>query len=462
MNESCTEMKTWNSDDNNVKSYIKVNNCTHSESFDNPDHLTFNGVFTTKNILCSLVVLFAVCDNLLVLVTLDRNQLKKSRVCRMMMRPIMSDVIMIFVAIPLETAWRISGQWKAGDAACKTMLYLRTFGPYLSSTAVAGIGLDKYFAIVHPLRFIHGHERSKKLLGAAWAISLVCSIPQSIIYHVENHPEFPQFTQCVNHNFFPTPYHELAYDMFCLVIVYGAPLSIILFCNVRILWVICKRYRALKAALTQEYGKCPCHRRGDIAHITRDLSRVYRMMITTSLTFVLFLIPYAATVVWRLSRPASAENMESSMQSFFLAFSVSSSCVNPFINGSYAFTFRKRVMKFGWGKTAPKTAPANRFSEISHLRVSATPTITCPVPLNQWSTCHCSSSCSKIEDNEDEISTPPPDEEEFTPVTSPELEAILNNIKPRKVKGLDGIFGELVKELYYTKPSWFRNLINTQ
>ncbi|GIX86930.1 hypothetical protein CDAR_20821, partial [Caerostris darwini] len=55
--------------------------------------------------------------------------------------------------------------------------------------------------------------------------------------------------------------------------------------------------------LTQEYGKGPYHRRGDIAHITRARDRAYRMMITTSLTFVLFLIPYAATVVWRLSAP---------------------------------------------------------------------------------------------------------------------------------------------------------------
>ncbi|GIY81773.1 hypothetical protein CEXT_266611 [Caerostris extrusa] len=58
------------------------------------------------------------------------------------------------------------------------------------------------------------------------------------------------------------------------------------------------------------------------------------------------------------------------------------------------------------------TAPANRFNETSHLRVSVIPTtnsvITCPV-LSQdmeidegesmvqvWK-CHCSNSCSKIE-----------------------------------------------------------------
>ncbi|GIY58237.1 gonadotropin-releasing hormone II receptor [Caerostris darwini] len=96
----------------------------------------------------------------------------------MMMHLIMSDLIIIFVTIPLEMAWKINVQWKAGNAACKILLYLRNFGPYLSSTVGACISLDKYFAIVYPLRFFYAYKRSKKLLGAAWAISIICSIPQ--------------------------------------------------------------------------------------------------------------------------------------------------------------------------------------------------------------------------------------------------------------------------------------------
>ncbi|GIY13724.1 gonadotropin-releasing hormone II receptor [Caerostris darwini] len=212
MNKSCTEMKIWTSDDNNVKSYIKVNNCTFNKYFDYLDHLTFNEVFITKNILFSLMLLFAVCGNLLAFVTLVKNQHKKSRVYRMMMHLIISDLIMIFVTIPLEMAWKINMQWKAGNTACKIMLYLRNFTPYLSSTVVACITLDKYFAIVYPLRSVYANKRSKKFLRAAWGISIICSLPQSIIYHVENHPESPQVIQCVNHNFFPTPYSNGPYS----------------------------------------------------------------------------------------------------------------------------------------------------------------------------------------------------------------------------------------------------------
>jgi hypothetical protein len=57
---------------------------------------------------------------------------------------------------------------------------------------------------------------------------ILCKINfQSIIFHVETHPQYLWFTQCVTFHFFPTPMHELAYDLFNMITVYGLPLLII-------------------------------------------------------------------------------------------------------------------------------------------------------------------------------------------------------------------------------------------
>ena len=50
---------------------------------------------------------------------------------------------------------------------------------------------------------------------------------QSVIFHVERHPKHTWFTQCVTFNFFPTPVHELAYNLFNVIAVYALPLLII-------------------------------------------------------------------------------------------------------------------------------------------------------------------------------------------------------------------------------------------
>ncbi|GIX70133.1 probable RNA-directed DNA polymerase from transposon BS [Caerostris darwini] len=48
----------------------------------------------------------------------------------------------------------------------------------------------------------------------------------------------------------------------------------------------------------------------------------------------------------------------------------------------------------------------------------------------------------------------------FLEISHGELESIIENIKPRKAPGPDGIPGEIVKEIYYAGPEWFRGLLN--
>ena len=67
-------------------------------------------------------------------------------------------------------------------------------------------------------------------------MSKVCSILlnfqciyifQSVIFHVEYHPYFSWYAQGVTFNFFPTPGHELAYNLFNIIMIYGLPLVVI-------------------------------------------------------------------------------------------------------------------------------------------------------------------------------------------------------------------------------------------
>ncbi|GIX83506.1 uncharacterized protein CDAR_83521 [Caerostris darwini] len=48
----------------------------------------------------------------------------------------------------------------------------------------------------------------------------------------------------------------------------------------------------------------------------------------------------------------------------------------------------------------------------------------------------------------------------FSEITHGELEAVILNIKPKKASGPDGIPGEVIKEIYYANPEWFRLLLN--
>lgn len=78
----------------------------------------------------------------------------------------------------LQVGWRMTGQWIAGNLACKVFLFLRAFGPYLSSNVLVCVSLDRYFAVLHPLKVNDARRRGKVLLAFAWGTSFIYCIPQ--------------------------------------------------------------------------------------------------------------------------------------------------------------------------------------------------------------------------------------------------------------------------------------------
>ena len=52
---------------------------------------------------------------------------------------------------------------------------------------------------------------------------------QVFIFHVESHPDFPWYEQCVTFNSFPTRAHEISYAAFGMLLMYVLPLVVFIF-----------------------------------------------------------------------------------------------------------------------------------------------------------------------------------------------------------------------------------------
>ncbi len=50
---------------------------------------------------------------------------------------------------------------------------------------------------------------------------------QVYVFHVENHPDFPDYVQCVTYHSFPSPYWERVYITLGMVMTYIFPLFVI-------------------------------------------------------------------------------------------------------------------------------------------------------------------------------------------------------------------------------------------
>lgn len=90
-------------------------------------------------------------------------------------------------------------------------------------------------------------RRGKIMLFIAWLSSSICSAPQAVIFHVENHPNITWYEQCVTYNFFKSDAHEVAYAFIGMILMYAIPLCIIVFCYASIYYVL---YRKSKKSIT--------------------------------------------------------------------------------------------------------------------------------------------------------------------------------------------------------------------
>ncbi|KAK8782488.1 hypothetical protein V5799_016173 [Amblyomma americanum] len=172
------------------------------------------------------------------------------------------------------------------------------------------------------------------------------------------HPMMPGFRQCVTFAFFAVPWQEKAYNLFCLLALYGVPLVAIVVCYCRILWEIHKQSKESHADQLvlpeqQQAGRLRL-RRSDVRHITRARNRTLRLTIIIVLAFFLCWTPYVVMVLWYQIDPESASNVDGYLQSSLFMFAVSNSCVNPLVYGSFTSSFRKACCRQSclWGQSA--------------------------------------------------------------------------------------------------------------
>ncbi|CAG2167863.1 unnamed protein product [Oppiella nova] len=324
-------------------------------------------------IIYSILFVISAAGNISVFTALLRNRNRKLRINLLIFNLAIADLIVTFIMIPLEVGWRITESWIAGDFACRLLQALRAFGPYLSSMVLVCISFDRYFAIIHPMKVNDAHRRSKIMLAFAWIISIVCSVPQSIIYHVESHPDYPKFEQCVTFNFFKTSWKETFYNTFCVMALYVVPLLIIICCYTRILWEIYRRSKnssedkkrdvsnnsnnkqKLGDYCGSKSGQLHNHkyqnsyisrnrmhlRRSDATQIERARTRTLRMTLIIVLAFVWCWTPYVFIVLLYQIDSESAKKLDNGTKDTLFMFAVSNSCVNPLVYGSYSLNFRR-------------------------------------------------------------------------------------------------------------------------
>uniref|UniRef100_A0A6P7GC95 Gonadotropin-releasing hormone II receptor-like n=1 Tax=Diabrotica virgifera virgifera TaxID=50390 RepID=A0A6P7GC95_DIAVI len=337
-------METEDDQENFIISTINgINLSVHNDTQfgnDSTSDLWAQPNFREISVYCVFFVVAAV-GNLTVLISLYRSRHRKSRISLMITHLAIADLIVTFIMIPLEVGWRLTGRWLAGNMACKVFLFLRVLGPYLSSNILVCVSLDRYFAVLYPLRVNDARRRGKIMLSIAWSASFIYCIPQMFVFSVKTPPEDPEFTQCVSFDFFATKTQEVAYNFFCVIFMYFIPLFVIVVAYTAIMCEISRNSKSIQnESQPLADGKMRL-RRSAVSNIEKAKSRTLKMTITIVSVYLWCCTPYAVITLWYMLDRESAERLPQWLQETFFLMVATNSCVNPIIYGSYVINCKK-------------------------------------------------------------------------------------------------------------------------
>ncbi|KAG7260072.1 hypothetical protein CRUP_026628 [Coryphaenoides rupestris] len=238
-----------------------------------------------------LVCIVVVCGlgNFLFIASLARYKKLRNLTNLLIANLAVSDFLVAVVCCPFLLDYYVIKQlsWDHGPVLCASVNYLRTVSLYVSTNALLAIAIDRYMAIVHPLRPRMKNQTAYCLILGVWVVPILISIPSAYFASETVYPHIGggggggggggTATTTTQHKVFcaqiwpvDQQVYYRSYFLFIFAVEFVAPVAVMALCYVRIsreLWFksvpgfpteqIKKRLRCRRKTVVTDYGVPP-------------------------------------------------------------------------------------------------------------------------------------------------------------------------------------------------------------
>ncbi|KAK3584531.1 hypothetical protein CHS0354_039265 [Potamilus streckersoni] len=242
-----------------------------------------------------------------------------------------ADLLYVIFCVPFKAIYPALHFWPCGDTFCRIHTYLEYVCYFASMYILVLVSLDRYIALVHPIKAIilRTKRNCKILLVTLWSLIILGNIPFLFMAKEVNlNPESidEQGKVCTFH-------FEDVSSSYVYLFVFSYMLPLILLC---VLYG-----HMLKVFLT---GKTPiAHNSG--GHIRLQAKkRVTKMVIVVVSVFAVCWMPLQIIMLY--SHVTMNEHMTVTFASIFYAakcMAYMNSCINPILYTFYTHTFRNGI-----------------------------------------------------------------------------------------------------------------------
>ena len=153
------------------------------------------------------------------------------------------DLLMACLCIPFTFVSNLILQyWPFGSIMCLVVSYAQAVSVFISAYTLIAISIDRYIAIIYPLRPRMTKLQSKVIIIVIWVVALLTPLPSALLSKLVpiqqdlNSTELSvvddQFYQCTE--VWPREDYRYYYSMLLMILQYAFPFSVLIFTYSRI------------------------------------------------------------------------------------------------------------------------------------------------------------------------------------------------------------------------------------
>ncbi|CAF0954937.1 unnamed protein product [Brachionus calyciflorus] len=135
--------------------------------------------FTPAVIVYSITFLLGFFGNILVIFSILYLKKLQSITNLFLLSLATADLLLIIICVPFKITEFFTNEWLFGPIMCKVYNYMQTFTAICSVINLTMMSLERYLAILHPLRakYTCTRKRTKIIIFSIWLLSILAAIP---------------------------------------------------------------------------------------------------------------------------------------------------------------------------------------------------------------------------------------------------------------------------------------------
>lgn len=137
-------------------------------------------------LLYGLLTFIAVTSNMIVCYIVLSNQRMRTATNYFIVNLAVGDILMALLCIPFTFPANLIFQyWPFGLSLCVVVSYSQANSVFISAYTMVAISIDKYLAIMYPMRLRMSKTQAKIIILVIWSAALVTSLPTALLSSIE-------------------------------------------------------------------------------------------------------------------------------------------------------------------------------------------------------------------------------------------------------------------------------------